>query len=506
MRSRWLGCLLLITAAACGGAEDDPTGVPGGPGGGTAGAAGGTTAGTITNPIMGAPGGGITNPPSLGGTTAGGTTGGVAPAANGLPCDVQKILKDKCQTCHGEPLASGPMPLITWAHLQVASTLKPAEKIAQRVKTRIADTAMPMPPATRPQLTAAEKQTLNAYLMAGAPQSTASCTAGGTTAGTAGGTTAGTAGGTTAGGTTAGGTTGGGSAQCDVVMELRAHGAQTANDTTPFTAPSGGDHYEIFWFTPTWTEKMQVTEITPLIDNGSVLHHWLLYMKDSGTNPSGSHQMDSGLQSSDSALLSGWAPGNKNFKMPDDMGLQVVTGPSGRLGIEIHYNTGANPPMRQDRSGARLCLTKKLRPKEAATHWLGTQAIIGLGMFDAFGTCSVQKESHIIAHSPHMHKTGRYMKTIITKKAGGTVTLTDKPFSFDDQQIFPVDSPTGEVVVGPGDVIDTTCTYDAPGFMTFGPGTDSEMCYNFVIAWPVGSLSNGSPGLVGGKNTCIDGI
>jgi hypothetical protein len=205
-------------------------------------------------------------------------------------------------------------------------------------------------------------------------------------------------------------------------------------------------------------------------------------------------------------LLSGWAPGNKNFDMPPDMGLQVVQGPAGRLGIEIHYNTSANPANRADRSGARLCLTKTLRPKEAATHWLGTQAIVGVGKFDANGTCSVKKESHIIAHSPHMHKTGRYMKTIITKKAGGMQTLTDKPFAFDDQQIFPVDSPTGEIVVQPGDIINTTCSYDAPGFMTFGPGTDSEMCYNFVIAWPVGSLSNGSAGLVGGKNTCIDGL
>jgi hypothetical protein len=56
----------------------------------------------------------------------------------------------------------------------------------------------------------------------------------------------------------------------------------------------------------------------------------------------------------------------------------------------------------------------------------------------------------------------------------------------------------------PGDVIDTVCTYDGSGIFTFGPNTDQEMCYNFVVAWPAGSLSNGSPGVVGGKNTCID--
>jgi hypothetical protein len=188
--------------------------------------------------------------------------------------------------------------------------------------------------------------------------------------------------------------------------------------------------------------------------------------------------------------------------------MQVIQGPKARFGMEIHYNTTANPSNRNDRSGARLCLTKKLRPKEAATHWLGTQLIANLlplgGMLNTPSTCGVQKESHIIAYSPHMHKQGRYMKSIITKKDGSKVTLTDRPFVFDDQQIYPVDSASHEIVVGPGDSILTTCTFDASTAFTFGPNTADEMCYNFVVAWPVGSLSNGSAGVVGGKNTCID--
>jgi hypothetical protein len=162
-----------------------------------------------------------------------------------------------------------------------------------------------------------------------------------------------------------------------------------------------------------------------------------------------------------------------------------------------------------DRSGARLCVTKKLRPHEAAVHWLGTQAIVNLGFtstYEASGVCTVQRESHVIAMSPHMHKHGRYMKTIVSRQDGSKVAITDKPFAFDDQQIFPVDSPTGEIVVGTGDIIDTTCTYDGADPFTFGPNTDMEMCYNFVVAWPAGSLSNGVEGIVGGQNTCIDGL
>jgi hypothetical protein len=396
------------------------------------------------------------------------------------------------------------MALVTWADLQANSGEKPGTKIFTRMHDKFADKTTPMPPVGRPQLTAAEKQTLETYISGGAKAvAAASCatvppsTGGGT------GATGGAAGGVAGGG----GTGGIGSQKCDIEMELRAHGGQTVGDTTPYQAPTGGDHYEMFWFTPKFTEKMHVIDIIPITDNGSVLHHWLLYQKASGGGADGSHASDGGLQSSDSELLSGWAPGNKSFDFGTDMGVRTVQGPGGRYGIEIHYNTSANPPNRADRSGAKICLTKTLRPKELATHWLGTQAIVGLGgMFTADGTCTVQKDSHIVNTSPHMHKLGIHMKTVITKKAGGTFVITDRPFSFMDQQIYPIDTPTKEVVVGPGDIINTTCTYDSPGPVTFGPGTSDEMCYNFIMAWPAGSLSNGSPGIVGGQNTCIDGI
>jgi hypothetical protein len=493
---------VLVLAAACGDSADEPGGgtSPLGPtaGGADSGAPviaapGGTTAGTL------APGGtvgGTTPGGAIAGTvTPGGAPGGVATATSGgLPCDVQKLLKDKCQTCHSNPTTgAAPMPLVTLADFSAASKLMPTQKVSARVTARINDTKTPMPPAGRDPLTAAEKTALEAFISGGLKASTASCTTS-PVAGT--------------GGTAVVDPNGIGigdyvppDSECDALMELRAHGGTSATDTTPYQAPTGGDHYEMFWFQPAWTEKMQVIRIDPIIDNNAVLHHWLLYQKASGGDAPGSHASDIGLQSTDSSLLSGWAPGNKSIPLGTKVGLRTIT-TSGRYGIEIHYNTSANPPNRADRSGARICATKKMREHEAAVHWLGTQAIIGES---ATGTCSVPMESHIIAHSPHMHKTGKYMKTIVTKKAGGMVTITDKPFDFNDQQIFPVNAPGGEIVVQPGDVITTTCDYTT--FATFGTGTADEMCYNFVVAYPVGSLQSVSLLTVGGsETTCIDGL
>ncbi len=417
----------------------------------------------------------------------GGDAGGVA---NGLPCNVSDILKSKCQTCHGNPLMSGPMPLITWEDLQANSTFYPGVKVATRVKERIHNAGSPMPPAARPQLSAQELAVLDAYLESGAPKSNALC---GAPVEQGGGF----------------GTYQPPDSECDYMLELRAHGGQYPGDKTPFEPPNGTDHYEMFYFVPTWTAKVHTIRVDPIVDNGAVLHHWLLYMEDGVGDGDGTHNPDLGLQSSSAQLLSGWAPGNKSLPLGREIGLQTIVGPNARFGIEIHYNTTASPRLLADRSGARLCVTKKLRQREASVHWLGTQAILNLGFvsnYETTGVCTVQRESHIIAMSPHMHKRGRYMKTIITRANGTKVAITDKPFAFDDQQIFPIDSPTGEIVVGVGDVIDTTCTYDGLEPFVFGPNTDMEMCYNFVIAWPAGSLSNGVAGIVGGQNTCIDGL
>jgi Copper type II ascorbate-dependent monooxygenase, C-terminal domain len=62
----------------------------------------------------------------------------------------------------------------------------------------------------------------------------------------------------------------------------------------------------------------------------------------------------------------------------------------------------------------------------------------------------------------------------------------------------------GEIVVGPGDRLTTTCTYenDTSRIITFGQGTAQEMCYNFVVAWPAGSLNTGG-NLLDGPNRCM---
>jgi hypothetical protein len=85
--------------------------------------------------------------------------------------------------------------------------------------------------------------------------------------------------------------------------------------------------------------------------------------------------------------------------------------------------------------------------------------------------------------------------------------IHEAPFSFDDQRkyILPEDGSAPDLMVNAGDTITTTCTFmntgDRP--QRFGQYTEDEMCFFYVIAWPMNQLVNGSRGAEGDPNACL---
>src|SRR5437016_461945 len=54
-----------------------------------------------------------------GGAAAAGPVGGGGPVTGSIPCDVNNIIKARCQTCHGaNPIGGAPMPLVTESDFQ----------------------------------------------------------------------------------------------------------------------------------------------------------------------------------------------------------------------------------------------------------------------------------------------------------------------------------------------------------------------------------------------------
>jgi hypothetical protein len=100
-----------------------------------------------------------------------------------------------------------------------------------------------------------------------------------------------------------------------------------------------------------------------------------------------------------------------------------------------------------------------------------------------------------------MHGLGVRSTAVVQRAAGGMETLLDRPFQFADRHNYRFDPP---IVLHPGDVIETTCTFDntTGTDVTFGQSASMEMCLQFAISYPAGALDNGVLSLVGATNTC----
>ena len=110
--------------------------------------------------------------------TATGGSGGSNPAAVGVPCDVASALT-VCVGCHSDPpIANAVGSLLTLTDLKAPAPTDATQTMAQMAVTRMADTAKPMPPVGFAAATAAQIQTLSAWIAGGYTPGTCGADAG----------------------------------------------------------------------------------------------------------------------------------------------------------------------------------------------------------------------------------------------------------------------------------------------------------------------------------------
>lgn len=441
-----------------------------------------------------------------------------------FPCDVGAALQSKCWGCHGVPTNYGaPMSLTTWEDVHKL-THDGTEEIFQRMKERIHDSGSPMPPKLYPRLTMSETDTLDQWIDAGAPSGNG-CTPppntggggsanGGSTSGGSTNTNTGGTGGTyyggggsagVASGGTGGATTGGSGGGIDAYPDagtpdwgvgedpvepspdecdyLTFHARQDASGAK-YNVPSGEQYY-CFGFQVTLEAGAQSLGFYPEIDNTRVIHHWLLYK--TGPQTDGTVNACLGFHP-DGELIAGWAPGAGAVFFPPHVGQELG---AGGFILEVHYNNTGAPDV--DGSGVKVCKAKVHRPDTASVSWLGTEWISIPPASTDFPVTSYCKPNitepiHILRAWPHMHKLGVHMTTSINRAAGGTDPLVDVDFDFNSQWQY--DTPA---TLNTGDYLTTTCFYNntTPGTITFGESTTSEMCYDFITAYPARALLGG---------------
>jgi hypothetical protein len=402
----------------------------------------------------------------------------------GVPCDVAKLVSDRCTLCHAtKPQAGAPMPLMTLLDFQARSKVNPAMTVAELIPTRVnaVEQARLMPPInSTAALIATEKTTLTTWASAGAKGvATNACAITEPTMEP-----------------TMPAPTGhmGGASLAAIEYndpDMKCYKFLThaqGNKDMPYTH-GPGEEYVNFSFKAPWTGTVYTRAHKLSIGDAPILHHWLLYVDRTPGTDGGISGNSTGIHPS-SNLLHAWAPGASPLYFDPDVGMKLDD--TMGLTLEAHINN-ATSGTGSDHNGAEICVTTKVPAHVVDMTWTGSEAISGTS---ATGTCTPRSQMpiHIIAAQPHMHKKGTHMKVVINRAGGMKETMHDDDFSFDNQKYYILDT-----VLMPGDTFTTTCTYSAPS--TFGQYTNNEMCYFFPIAWPPGSMASGAG--IHGPTTCL---
>jgi hypothetical protein len=128
---------------------------------------GGSGGGNGGSSQAGSEGTGGSSQPGSGGTGRGADAG--IPGGT-LPCDVQTLLVNRCDSCHGTtPSGGAPRSLVTYANLTSADPADTSMTEAQVALQRMRSPSSPMPPSPAAAATSAEIATLQNWINAGYP-------------------------------------------------------------------------------------------------------------------------------------------------------------------------------------------------------------------------------------------------------------------------------------------------------------------------------------------------
>jgi hypothetical protein len=386
----------------------------------------------------------------------GGPDGTSSPQSNGapsgLPCNVDKVFRDRCQTCHSAtPAAGASISLVTHADLQ--KDVGAGKKAYELVNERIHDEARIMPPKPS-KLSVEELATLEHWIDQGAPSSTDTCNL-----------------------------PPGGSPvkplSCTPDLVLK------ASKSTTLPTPSPSDVYMCFGATVNVDKKRHITAFAPHVDNAKILHHILLFKSPTPMGPD--PVPCSAFGSAAWQLIAGWAPGGDNFEMPAEAGFPEEVGPTNWI-LQIHYNSGGGKYAGEvDQSGYSLCTTDQLRKNDAGVAGFGTLDVALPPRSKLTYTCNfpVTPEWYgkkFFSAFPHMHLRGTAMSSERLGIDGKNEMISSNDnYDYNNQATF-----TTSVTVNAGDTIRTKCSYKNPtdGVVLFGENTDNEMCFNFLGYYP----------------------
>lgn len=253
-----------------------------------------------------------------------------------------------------------------------------------------------------------------------------------------------------------------------------------------------GDDYRCFRLDVGNDAEVYLTGFEAIVDQAAEVHHVVIFRDPSraaSTSPDGFSC--SGFGEDNWEYLGGWAPGAPPLLFPEGAGLKFQ--PDTSLVLQMHYNGRGTPT--PDRSGFGLHLADSVTREVTVVPFGSTGFTIPAGeVYTASEETRWQTNYgrwQAIAVWPHMHQLGTGLELGIRRRDDSDVCLTRmNGWNFHNQLVAKLSTP---VDLGPGDVVHASCTWDnrekavnpkqfadPPQDVPWGEGSYDEMCFAFT--------------------------
>ncbi len=210
-------------------------------------------------------------------------------------------------------------------------------------------------------------------------------------------------------------------------------------------------------------------------------HHSVLTISTTNTQ-TGDYDCSAG--NLDNEMLYAAGVGTDDLEFPTGVAMHVAAGTYLNLNLHLFNATDAELA---DTSGVLVKIVPQANVVNEADMMFSGTPFISIPSDGqphlVKGGCTAPSDWHIFTLWPHMHQTATHQKWTYT--SGTTVnTLLDDDFLFEEQKNYPI----ANTLVHQGDKIETTCTYvnNTGRPITFGDGSDKEMCFTGMYKYPAG--------------------
>lgn len=227
------------------------------------------------------------------------------------------------------------------------------------------------------------------------------------------------------------------------------------------------------------TQDMWISGFRPLSPVGT--HHAVLTISTGGQL--GEYDCNAG--NLDNQMLYASGVGTDDLVFPGGVAMHIPAGTNINLNLHL-FNATDN--MITGTSGVLVKIVDQASVvHEADMMFSGTPQIFIQSdnqPHTAQGGCTAPVDWHVFTLWPHMHQTATHQKWQFTPTGGQAKVMLDDNFAFEEQKNYPI----ADTIIPKGAQILTTCTYvnNTGKTMTFGDGSDKEMCFTGMYKYPAG--------------------